>query len=567
MNRMIRFYLIIALFLPLSVFGQKKYTLSFVEPSYQHFIKHPKTEFKDSLQLLHYLNELQILAISKGYALASVDSILFEQKKVLVDFSLGPKLEGISVQMLPEELQFVRKNSRINEKIVANIAFTPTELARTLTQIQKSYLNNGYPFVQLQLINHEYRNTQFFAELKIQRGEYYTWTQIHVKGDSSISAKYISNLLDIREGNAFSELQVQKISSRIEQIPFVQEVKPAELLFTKDGVELFLYLTSVPVSSVNGIIGFQPNPATQKLSFTGEITLKLLNILRRGELLDLKWQSIRDQTQSLNARLNYPFLFNTPFGIDASLDLYKRDTSFLELNTAVGVQYFLSRGSYLKAFYSFQSSDVLSGGPNNPLFSNLRDVKSNNYGISYSSSRVDYLPNPSRGYTIDLGGTVGSRKSQISDTSAVDQSLVYRTSSRIQLFLPITKRHVIKLASVTDTYTAEATFENEVYRYGGLGSQRGFNEEELFATTRWTVGAEYRFLLDRNSHVFAFYDQSWYENNSNDYYKDSPFGFGAGFSFSTNFGVFSISYALGKQFNNPIQLSNSKVHFGYIAYF
>jgi hypothetical protein len=73
--------------------------------------------------------------------------------------------------------------------------------------------------------------------------------------------------------------------------------------------------------------------------------------------------------------------------------------------------------------------------------------------------------------------------------------------------------------------------------------------------------------LDRNSHVFAFADQTWYENTSNSYSKDTPFGFGVGLSFSTNLGVFSISYGLGKQRNNPIELNNGKVHFGYIAYF
>ena len=82
-----------------------------------------------------------------------------------------------------------------------------------------------------------------------------------------------------------------------------------------------------------------------------------------------------------------------------------------------------------------------------------------------------------------------------------------------------------------------------------------------------TFTLEYRFLVDQNSHAFAFYDQSIYENNSNGYSADTPFGFGAGFSFGTNIGIFSISYALGKQFDNPIELRNGKVHFGYVAFF
>ncbi len=123
------------------------------------------------------------------------------------------------------------------------------------------------------------------------------------------------------------------------------------------------------------------------------------------------------------------------------------------------------------------------------------------------------------------------------------------------------------LRNRTNLYSAPVIYSNEAYRYGGLSSQRGFNEEELYSTAQTTFTAEYRFLVDRNSFAFAFFDQSWYENNSLQYYNDKPMGFGVGFSFGTNIGIFSISYALGKQFDNPILFRNSKIHFGYIAYF
>ena len=560
-------YLILTLLMTNSLFGQKEYRITFENESFQQFIKHPKTKFKDSTRAIQYAKDLQLSAVAKGYILASVDSIEYSPGVAHVHFQLGEKMNDVSLTADPEEIRFIRKHSRINEKFISQIPFTPGELASALTKIQDTYLDNGYPFVSIHLENTEFEFGQLKADLSIDRGTYYLWDEIHVKGDSSISTKYISNLINIKVGNNYVESEIGKISTRIEQVPFLKEIKPAEVLFTKDGVELFVYLESVPISSVNGIVGFQPNPTTKKLELTGEINLKLLDVLHRGELLDVRWQSIQDQTQSLKSRVNYPFLFNTPFGLDGTFDLYKRDTSFLELGATVGVQYFLNRGSYLKAFYQYTSSNVLSGGANNPLFSNLGNVKSNSYGLSYTANRVDYLPNPSHGINLLVEGTVGSRKAQVSDTLPAEKSLIYRGKVKLEFFIPLHKRHILRLASTTDFYSADEIFENEVYRYGGLTSQRGFNEDALFATTKSTGTIEYRFLLDRNSHVFAFFDQSWYENNSGNYYNDSPYGFGLGFSFSTNFGVFSISYALGKQFDNPVLLSNSKVHFGYIVYF
>ena len=100
-----------------------------------------------------------------------------------------------------------------------------------------------------------------------------------------------------------------------------------------------------------------------------------------------------------------------------------------------------------------------------------------------------------------------------------------------------------------------------------MSTQRGFKEEELRATSRFFVSTEYRFLLDQNSFLFLFFDQSWYENKLATIRRDTPYGFGSGLTFGTPLGMFSISYALGKQLTNPILLSNGNIHFGYTSYF
>lgn len=564
MQRLVLFFL---LFNTLYISGQEKYELIFSNDSYQQFVKRPKTTFKDSITATKYIKDFQSSAINKGYLLASIDKMVFQSKKILLDFNLGERFTSCSLSINSEELNFLRKHSRINEKLISRTAFTPNEVEQTLTSALSTYLDNGYPFASVQLQKATIEDNILNAEIIILRGPYYSWTKVHVRGDSSISEKYVSNLLGIKIGDSYTESNRAKIAKRINQVQFLKEIKPSEILFTKEGAELYIYLESIPISSFNGIVGFQPDPITKKIAFTGELNLRLLDVLHRGELLDVKWQSIQAQTQSLDAHINYPFLFNTPFGIDGTFDLYKRDTSFLELKSTIGVQYFLKRGSYIKAYYQNNNSSVLSGGTNNPSFSKLGNIKSNSYGLAFTSNNVDYIPNPTRGYNIIIEANTGLRKSQVNDTTIEVKSVIYQAKLKIDYFIPLHKRHVLRLSNFTEFYSADEIFENEVYRYGGLSNQRGFNEDELYATTKSTSTIEYRFLLDKNSYVFAFYDQSWYENNSNSYYNDSPFGFGLGFAFSTNFGVFSISYALGKQLNNPILFSNSKVHFGYNVYF
>lgn len=561
------YFLFVFLFNSVVTYSQKTYQLSFENENHTEFVKHPTTSFKDSISLVKYVRDLQSSAINKGYLLASVDDLIFHNQLATLNFFLGEKFQTAHITMEQEEMNFVRRHSRLNERFISQLAFTPKALSSALKDIQAAYLNNGYPFVRLHFEDVVISGTEMSAELRVDRGQVVVWEEIHVKGDSTISQSYISSLLGIKVGDVYDESLLKKISSRVKQVSFLNEIKPHEILFTKTGSELFLYLKSNPVSSVNGVVGLQPDPVTQRISFTGELNLKLLNALRKGELLDVRWQSIRDQTQSLKARMNYPFLFKTSFGLDGTFNLYKRDTSFIELNSTIGVQYFMSHGSYIKAFYQNIQSNVLSGGLNNPTYAKLGSTASNNYGLSYARQSLDYLPNPSRGHQIVISGSAGSRSFRSSDTSDVINSLILKGEIDAELFIPLAKRHVLRVANHTEFYNTEEIFQNELFRFGGLTSQRGFNEDELIASTLTTSTLEYRFLLDRNSHVFAFYDQTWYENNANSYSNDQPLGFGVGFSFSTNLGVFSISYALGKQLDNQVLLSNSKVHFGYIAYF
>ena len=561
------FYIVLFTLFSLNSWGQNNYKLTYRNDFHKLLIKNPKKTFKDSTSVSEYLSKLHFLAIDKGFLLASVDSVSYTKTGASVYFYLGNHFNEITLDISSEELSFIRKHTSLNEKYISQIPFKPKEYSNSLEKILNSYLNNGYPFVSINLEGEKLDEFNLSGHLNINRGKLYRWNKIHIKGDSSISKRFISNLIDIKKNDIYDESKIKEISNSINQIPYLVEIKSSEILYTKNGAELFLYLKSNPISSINGVLGLQPSLNSEKVSVTGELNIKLLNTLKRGELLDIRWQSIREQTQSLKSKFNYPFLFNSPFGVDGNFTLYKRDTSFLELNSSFGVQYILARGSTIKGYYQSISSNVLSGGTNNPEFSNLGNVKSNFYGIAYSSNKVDYIQNPRKGTLIYFESSVGTRKAKNNDTSQVQKSFTYRGKIKLEQFFPLYKRHVLRIANQTEYYGADEIFENEVFRFGGLTSQRGFNEDELFATTKNIFTLEYRFLLDKNSHIFLFADQTWYENISNKYYNDTPIGFGLGFAFSTNLGTFSISYALGQQLGNQILLSDSKIHFGYIAYF
>lgn len=518
----------------------------------------PDSVFINASAAKKYIIQLQNKAQEKGFLLCSFDSIsqIGDSIWKILVFS-GPKFEFISLDIDSTERYFLKSKGVFQSKI----KFKPKAYKNYLTLIRDAYLNNGYPFVNIELEHSSLSiNNNLTGRLKINRGELYNWGDLIVKGDSTISVALIQNISGIKSKKMYNESLINQLDKEFSSYSYLDQFKKPEFLYTKKGVDVYFYLKSKPNSSVNGAIGIQQNPVTQKASLTGQIQLKLQNGLKKGELIDLNWRSIQPGTQNLTFIGNLPFLFKSKFGIDGKFILYKRDSTFLEIKSTLGISYQLKNNFYIKGIYSFYSSDILTASLN----TQLKSTKNNLYGISITRKILDYIPNPSKGFLFTIDVAVGNRKTSpnsVNNSSAKGGFLYERYDK-------ITKRQVLKVGLYGEWMFNDKTYANERIRFGGLNSLRGFNEEELFATSVFSGLIEYRFLLDKNSNLFVFYNQSWYEDNSVGIYRnDSPLGFGTGFSFGTKLGIFSITYALGKQFQNTVQFNQGKIHIGYVAYF
>ena len=442
---------------------------------------------------------------------------------------------------------------------------SPKQLSNYMRNKALKYLNHGYPFANVFLIDTKINGAVISSNLNVSRGVYSDLKKIHIKGDSSISLNTIQSIIGISLGDRYSEDAIAFIDNKIAQNNFVSSIKPSEILFTSEGYELFLYLKSDRVSFLRGAVGLQPDPVSQKIALTGEVNLKLENTLKKGELLKLNWRSIKPQTQRLNIDFKYPFLFQSPFGIAANFLLYKRDSTFLDLNAEINVSYKFDNGGTFRAHYLYLNSNLLSGADNSIEFESLSSYTTNSYGLSFEKKQLDNVVNPSKGNAIMSKFYLGQR--MLNSDSIRISNLTVSAHLNYQQYIPFFNRHVLFFSGSFDFYSSPLIYENELFRFGGLNTLRGFNEEELFASAKGLVTMEYRFLLDQSSNIFLFYDQCIYENKALDYYKDYPFGFGAGISFGSKIGIFNITYALGKTVANPLDFRSSKIHFGYTAYF
>jgi len=243
----------------------------------------------------------------------------------------------------------------------------------------------------------------------------------------------------------------------------------------------------------------------------------------------------------------------------------------------LGVQYQLTGTNYVKAFINVKSSTLTSDSKQQfyTTLPDYADVSSTSYGLGFHYEKLDYRLNPRSGYSLETTASTGTRtitkNKSIPDSlysSVLLSSTEYHAELTFDGYIPLGNRHVLD-AGISGAYLySPSIFTNELYRFGGLKTLRGFDEESLLASAYGIGKIEYRYLLEQNSYLFAFFNEAYYENKSRDQHiHDTPYGFGTGITFETKLGIMSVSYALGKEFDNPVYFRNGKIHFGILNYF
>lgn len=532
--------------------------------------RHWRGPFKvDSASAAQRVQELRSGLISEGYLAASCDSCFSRNDTMRCFFHLGRQYRWarLSAGSVPPE---IASASGFRERFYSQRPINPREVAKLLDGLLKECEDHGYPFAVTGLDSLSATADGLSAAVYLERGRYVTIDSVIVRGNARINPRYLQAYIGVRPGDPYSESVVRDVDARTRELSFVSTRNPAYMLFAPEETKLFLFLDARRASNFSGIIGLSQDEVTGKLRFTGDLDLKLRNALHHGEAMNLNWRSLQDRSQNLLVGYNHPFLFNTPFGADLSLKLFKQDTTFLQVTSQAAAEYLMKHGDKLRVFVNSKNSQRL--GQQLVYVPGLADVKVTAYGLGLVHEHFDYRYNPRKGFGADIQGSVGRKRTStatFSDTvDNVQRSIQYEVSGTLIKHIPVGRRGTIRLAAQGASMVNGDLYANELYRIGGIKTQRGVDEASIYASSYAIGTLEYRFLFEENGNFFAFVDQGWWEDQSRTpLLTDTPLGFGAGASFETKAGIFSLSYALGKQFNNPVELRNGKVHFGFTSLF
>jgi outer membrane protein assembly factor BamA len=540
---------------------------------------------------INYMNTIPKILVAKGYPAASVDSFWTEENAVHVVLYTGRKYQWVNLQTNLLEKPALNAAGFI-EKNYLNKPVNFSQLSSIQQRLLNYYENNGYPFAKVYLDSITITDDRITASLKAEKGLLYHIDSIRVVGKVKINPHFLQRYLSLPNGSIYSKEKLQDVDVRILELPFLQPVQASDLTMLGSGSVLNLYVEPKRSSQVNFLVGFLPSTGvTKKLQVTGDVHLDLKNLLGGGEEILLKWQQLQPKSPRLNLGFTRPYIFNSPFGLNFLFDLFKKDSNFLQVNAQAGVQYQLSARQSGKLFVQWQNNSLLSGAVDTNIIKLQKELPPNidvgavNTGISYELLATNYRLNPRKGNEVNLTSLVGVKtiRQNTDITNIKDPSFNYsslydslktknyqlRIKATAAHYFPVGKSSTLKATGSAGYYTSPTVFRNELFQIGGYRLLRGFSEESIYASRYLVFSAEYRYLVDLNSYLFAFADVGFVKNKYQAVNTDNQFtGAGLGILFETKAGLLNISYAIGKRDDVKFNLREaSKLHFGYINYF
>lgn len=436
------------------------------------------------------------------------------------------------------------------------LTFPYEELDSFLITTTKKLESNGYSMAQVKLINIQKKSNFVIADLKILKENKRQLNDIIINGYEKFPESHKKNILRLYRNKIFNQKRLEKLYGDFDKFRFTKQSKYPEILFTKDSTKAYVYLEKAKANTFDGYIGFT-NDENKKLIFSGYLDLVLNNILNSGEKLAVYWKSDGLNQKTFNLGIELPYLFNSPIGLKTELNIFKQDSTFQNTKTTINLGYYFNYNTRLYLGYqSTESSDI-----QNANTTNLSD-----FNNSFTTSSLEFLELKNDDFlfpekaNLNLKIGIGKRDSK---TYSNSQSFF---EMNINYNLYLNSKNILNIKSQNFYLQSGNYIVNELKRYGGINSIRGFNENSLQGNTFNSILTEYRFILAPTIYIHSIVDFARLQDNTSNI-KENLFGLGFGLGLLSKNGLFNIVYANGSTREQTAKLSNSIVHVSFKASF
>ena len=520
----------------------------FVKAQQRTFIlkdKDTQKEFikKDSLSAVTFLDSLA----QNSYYFTQVVKVENLDHNILIHFDKGKNYQNAKVLLTAESADFLKLKKE----------FVTHNIDSLKTQIALQYAQKGYAFNRVKSIYQGFENGLPKVEIFIVKGDLRKVNGIVIQGYTKSPKRFVKNLEKEFVGKPYTQEILQKLSINLRNHLFVTLEKSPQTLFTKDSTEIYLNLQKKKSNFFDGIIGFG-NDQQDKITFNGNLSLELKNVLNSFETISVFWQRNPQSGQNFDLNTDIPYLFKSNIGTQASLNVYRQDSTFANFRFKPSFYYQLKTQQKLGVRAHIEISSVL-----NETNLSSEDFTKNGFGFFY------HFNQPSEEILFQYNTKILIEADFLNSNYQKQNLKLHQTLYSVfaEHNLPIIGNHYLNLKIESSMINSKASLkQNELFRIGGYRSLRGFNEQSIFTDFYAYGGLEYRYLSN-NQAFFDVFGQWASVRNTVSRDMKQLFSVGIGFNFLLPLGIMSFQISNGQQEGNPFRFQDTKIHWGLISKF
>ncbi len=532
----------------LKIVGQSEKEIKIID-SIGYVLKH-----KNAKSILDENNLFYEKITRKGFLECQVEErFKLNDSTFCFKYSLGKKINYAHIYIGAKSQENIAINYNVKNDTLT-LAYEETEsfLNATLKKLE----TNGFSMAKVQLVNIQKSKDFLNADLSITTEIKRQVNDIVINGYDKFPEGHKKNIIRLYRNKVFNQKNLDKLYNDFEKFRFVKQSKYPEILFTKDSTKIYVYLEKTKPNTFDGYVGFT-NDETKKVIFSGYVDLILNNVLNSGEKLALYWKSDGQDQKTFNLGVELPYIFKSSIGIKAELNIFKQDSTFQNTKKALNLGYYFNYNTRLYIGYqSTESSDI----------QNVNSSTLSDFDNSYITTAIEYLDFKNDDFlfpektSFDFKIGTGKR-----DTKLISDSQFFGSLYAKHNFY-LNQKNIVNIKSQNFYLQSGNYIINELQRFGGINSIRGFNENSLQGNLFSSILSEYRYVLTPNLYVHSIIDYGYLQDKTTDS-NQNLIGLGFGFGLLSKNGLFNLVYANGSTNEQAIKLSNSIIHISFKASF
>ncbi len=511
-----------------------------------------QTNFSDFASLKKETDTIHLKIQRMGY----IESELLEIQKendssYTAHFFFGKKYNELKIFYSEEDFN-QKELQRVTSETTDTYFILPFEtIPNSLKKLTALRNQKGNAFARLRLIDFtKDENDKLSATLAVANGNIRIVDSIAIKGYEKFPQSFIRYYAGVKKGAVFNQQKLITQNENLNSLGFVSTIKPPEALFRKDSTVVYFYLEKQNNNLFDGILGFATNEDTQKLEFNGYLNLELNNNLNYGEQLLINYKSDGKEQVNFRTKLTLPYVFKTPFGVSGELKIFKRDSTFITTEQQLKATYQINPTSTTYIGYrSYDSSNLLdiavAGNPVENFKSKFLIA-----GATYLKPQNKILFPIKTAISIDAGIGIRDTEGKTEDQLRVEATLnnIFNLNFKNSIFLQ----------NITSVLFSDTYLVNELFRFGGINSIRGFNENSIDASLFSILNTEYRYQFNDGVYIHSIIDFGYFENETQSL-KQNLYSYGVGLGLNTKAGLFKFNIANGNSESQDFNFSNTKI--------